>query len=242
MGWPQSAMKVLGLCVMAMGLCGCNKDASTDSPPASIGSQDSTAPASDRPSGSASATVAGDSAKRAPSFVLPVVVVETKLGTIKIRLRDDKSPRTVENFLENYVSRGFYDETIIHHVEKGFMIAAGGYTADLKPKATRAWIRNESNNGLSNKRGTVAMARHPDYAHSGTSQFFINIADNPSLDYRPPQTGEISDDAYGYCVFGEVIDGMDVVDRIAEVQVHSTELFPSVPQETVSIAAIRRID
>ena len=159
------------------------------------------------------------------------------------------------NFLENYVARTFYDETIVHHVEPDFMIAAGGYGADLEPKPTRAWIRNESRGGLSNRRGTVAMAHLPGYPHSATSQFFINLSDNPSLDYQrkaeetpdgsPDDVAGDEDDkedgGAGYCVFGEVIEGLDVVDRIAEVEVESSELFPSLPVETVIIRSIRRI-
>jgi peptidyl-prolyl cis-trans isomerase A (cyclophilin A) len=175
--------------------------------------------------------------------VSPVdVVVKTNLGSFTIRLRPDKAPRTVENFLNNYVDRGFYDQTIFHHVEKDFMVVAGGYTVDLQAKPTRVWIRNESNNGLSNRRGTVAMVRHPDYPHSATSQFFINTVDNPSLDYRPPKGQEPSDEDYGYTVFGEVIEGMDVVDRIAAVATEARGDFPAVPVEPVIIESIRRIE
>jgi peptidyl-prolyl cis-trans isomerase B (cyclophilin B) len=188
----------------------------------------------------ASATLRGSgTAKAPPKFRLPVVLIETSLGNIKVRLRDDKASQTVENFLDNYVDRGFYEQTIFHHVEKGVMIVAGGYTEDLQPKSTRAWIRNQSNNGLSNRRGTIAMAHHPDYPHSATSQFFINVADNSSYDFRAPQEGELSEEAYGYCVFGEVIEGLDVADRIARVAVHSTESFPAVPVEPVLINSIR---
>jgi cyclophilin family peptidyl-prolyl cis-trans isomerase len=219
----------------ALLLTGCGRGEST--PTTSI-----TAPPETTPDGSGTKShsqVTPTSAKPAPKYRLPVVTLETSAGTIKIRLRDDKAPRTVENFLENYLARGLYDDTIFHHVEAGFMIAGGGYAADLQPRTTRAWIRNESNNGLSNKRGTVAMARHPDYPHSATSQFFINLVDNPSLDFRPPAAGEVGDDAYGYCVFGEVIEGMDVVDRIAKAEVQSTEMFPAVPAQPVLLQTAR---
>jgi cyclophilin family peptidyl-prolyl cis-trans isomerase len=120
------------------------------------------------------------------------------------------------------------------------MIAAGGYTPELQAKPTRAWIRNESNNGLSNVRGTVAMARHPDYPHSATAQVFINVADNPSFDFHAPQEGELTDDAYGYCVLGEIIEGLDVAAQISDTQVRSDEVFPSLPVEPVVIESIHR--
>ncbi|GIW91996.1 MAG: hypothetical protein KatS3mg110_0037 [Pirellulaceae bacterium] len=171
-----------------------------------------------------------------------LVEVRTNLGSFTIRLFAEKAPRTVENFLENYVERGFYEQTVFHHVERDFMIVAGGYTQDLKPKPTRAWIRNESDNGLTNRRGTVAMVRHPDYPHSATSQFFINVVDNPSLDYRPSASSDRPEEAYGYTVFGEVVSGMDVVDRIAAVPTRARGEFPAVPVEPVVIESIRRID
>jgi peptidyl-prolyl cis-trans isomerase A (cyclophilin A) len=235
-GWSRH--RELGLLLVAVVLAGCGRGDSS-APSASIGTQDGT-PASTASSAGRSSASSSSSAEAAkPTFRLPIVVIETSLGDIKVRLRDDKSPRTVENFLENYVGRGFYDQTIIHHVEAGFMVAAGGYAADLEPRPTRAWIRNESNNELSNKRGTMAMARHPDYPHSATSQFFFNVVDNPSLDYRKPADGAASDDAYGYCVFGEVIEGLDVVEKIAKCQVHATAMFPSIPVETILIKSIR---
>lgn len=132
------------------------------------------------------------------------------MGRIVIELYPDKAPRTVENFLQ-YVKEGFYDGTIFHRVIKGFMIQGGGFTRELKEKPTRAPIRNEANNGLKNIAGAVAMARTPE-PHSAAAQFFINVADNTQLDFKYP-----TDEGYGYCVFGKVIKGMDVVKRIAAV-------------------------
>jgi len=163
----------------------------------------------------------------------PEVIIKTSLGDIRLRLNAEKAPLTVDNFLSNYVERGFYEGTVFHYVDNGFMVAAGGYTAELEPKATRAYVKNESSNGLKNKRGTIAMARNPDHADSATSQFFINLADNPSLDAR----GEESPDARGYCVFGEVVEGMDVIDRIAKVEVADRGQFPKTPVAPVLIQA-----
>jgi peptidyl-prolyl cis-trans isomerase A (cyclophilin A)/peptidyl-prolyl cis-trans isomerase B (cyclophilin B) len=163
----------------------------------------------------------------------PEVILKTSLGDIRLRLNAGKAPLTVDNFLSNYVERGFYEGTVFHYVDKGFMVAAGGYTTELEPKATRAYVKSEASNGLKNKRGTIAMARNPDHADSATSQFFINLADNPSLDPR----GEESPEARGYCVFGEVVEGMDVIDRIAGVEVADRGQFPKTPVAPVQIQA-----
>lgn len=166
----------------------------------------------------------------------PLVLIKTSMGDIQVRLDAGKSPLTVDNFLTNYVDRGFYKDTVIHHVEPGVMVAAGGYTDDLRAKETRAEIRSEANNGLSNRRGTIAMARHPDFAHSATSQFFVNLADNAFLDYQEKEDGEPN----GYCVFGEVIDGMEVIDAIAAVETTERGEFPSAPTTPIVILSIER--
>jgi len=164
----------------------------------------------------------------------PEVVIRTSLGDLKLRLNAKAAPVTVENFLENYVDRGFYGETIFHHVEPGF-IAAGGYSSDLQEKPVRAPIRNEARNGLKNRRGTIAMARSPEYSDGATSQFFINLIDEPAWDYD-----EAAGNA-GYCVFGEVIEGLDVAERIAGVAVREAEGFPKLPAEHVVIHTIERV-
>ena len=146
---------------------------------------------------------------------------------------------------------------ILHHVEPGTMIIAGGYTEDLSPKETRSPVYNEARNGLKNKRGSIAMIRDVTNAHSATSQFFINLADNPGLDCRPEEIrGEFaaadaapgsdpvpptSDEVWGYCVFGEVIAGMDVADRIGQSQVAPQGDFASVPVATVAIRSVEQI-
>jgi len=141
----------------------------------------------------------------------PQVELKTTLGTIVVELDVEKAPLTVENFLQ-YVKDGHYDGTVFHRVIPGFMIQGGGFTADFKEKTTRAPIRNEAGNGLRNATGTLAMARRPD-PHSATAQFFINVADNNSLNFRFP-----TQEGHGYAVFGKVVKGMDVVERIVKVQ------------------------
>jgi peptidyl-prolyl cis-trans isomerase A (cyclophilin A) len=143
----------------------------------------------------------------------------------------------VNNFLANYASQGFYDETIFHHVEDGTMLIGGGYTSSFEPKPVRTPIYNESRNGLSNHRGAVAMIREPDSPHSATSQFFINLADNPGLDFKSSD----ADDAFGYCVFGEVISGLEVVERIAQMPTSAHGEFSKVPSPTVAIRSIERL-
>jgi len=157
--------------------------------------------------------------------------LKTSAGDIRLRLNAEKAPLTVDNFLSNYVVRGFYEGTVIHYVEKGFMLAGGGYTAELQPKATRAFIKSEADNGLQNKRGTIAMVRQPEHADSATSQFFINLADNPGLNHGEAE----GTDTAGYCVFGEVVEGMEVVDQIAEVPVGDRGSFPKTPVNPVVI-------
>jgi peptidyl-prolyl cis-trans isomerase A (cyclophilin A)/peptidyl-prolyl cis-trans isomerase B (cyclophilin B) len=141
----------------------------------------------------------------------PQVELKTSLGAIVVELDADKAPLTVENFLQ-YVKNGHYDGTVFHRVIPGFMIQSGGFTADFKEKPTRASIRNEAGNGLRNAVGTLAMARTSD-PHSASAQFFINVADNTSLNFRFP-----TQEGYGYAVFGKVVKGMDVVERIVRVQ------------------------
>jgi len=140
----------------------------------------------------------------------PQVELKTSLGAIVVELDADKAPLTVENFLQ-YVKDGHYDGTVFHRVIPGFMIQGGGFTTDFKEKPTRAPVRNEAGNGLRNATGTLAMARRPD-PHSATAQFFINVSDNNSLNFRFP-----TQEGYGYTVFGKVVKGMDIVQRIVQV-------------------------
>ena len=162
----------------------------------------------------------------------PMVVLETSLGSIKIALDRDKAPLSVDNFLE-YVRSGHYDGTIFHRVIPGFMVQGGGFDATMKQKPTRPPIRNEANNGLRNRRGTLAMARTND-PDSATSQFFINVKDNTALDYGPRNAG--------YAVFGEVVDGMGVVERIVAVPTVTRPPYADVPATPVVIKSARVVD
>lgn len=166
----------------------------------------------------------------------PTVELKTNMGSIVIEMFPEKAPATVKNFTQ-YVKDGHYDGTIFHRVIPKFMIQGGGFTADFKQKPVRPAIRNEAANGVKNVVGTVAMARTSD-PHSATAQFFINVADNDFLDFRyPTQQG------YGYCVFGRVIGGMDVVRRIAGV---ATGAGPgphrNVPRQPVVIERARVLE
>jgi cyclophilin family peptidyl-prolyl cis-trans isomerase len=156
----------------------------------------------------------------------PVAVISTTMGDIRVELFKDKAPVSVENFLQ-YASEGFYPGTIFHRVVRGFVIQGGGYTADMTEKPTRPPIQNEATNGLRNLRGTLAMARTQSL-RSATSQFFINVADNGSLDHK----GYAPQD-FGYAVFGRVLSGMDVVDAIAAVPTKNEN-----PVQTVTIKGV----
>jgi len=164
----------------------------------------------------------------------PVVVMETSLGNVKIELDQAKAPISVKNFL-SYVDDKFYDGTIFHRVISSFMIQGGGFTADMQQKPTKAQIKNEAGNGLSNKRGTLAMARTM-VVDSASSQFFINVVDNDFLDHR-----DNSSQGFGYAVFGKVIEGMDVVDKIKSVKTGNKMGFQDVPMDAVVIKSIKRV-
>lgn len=158
----------------------------------------------------------------------PQVSIMTNKGEIVVELKPDKAPVTVKNFLE-YVNSGFYDNTIFHRVIKGFMIQGGGLTADLNKKKTRDPIQNEADNRLSNRKYSLAMARTGE-PHSATAQFFINTVSNENLDFKNK-----SPSGWGYCVFGRVIKGTEVVDAIENVKTSSNGMMNDVPVETVTI-------
>lgn len=160
----------------------------------------------------------------------PEVRIHTSEGPITVRLNGEKSPHTVRNFLE-YTTRKHYDGTIFHYVAAGEMVLGGGYDVDGKRKISRAAVMNEGHNGLSNSRGTIAMAREAGYAHSATCEFFFNLTDNETLNHRGRDTA----DDYGYCVFGEVIQGLDILDRIGSEPVRATDQFSQLPINTVVI-------
>ena len=162
----------------------------------------------------------------------PVVTMKTNFGTITLKLDPEKAPKTVENFLR-YVKEGFYDGTVFHRVIPNFMAQGGGFTADYVQKPTHDPVMNEADNGLENKRGTIAMARTGE-PHSATAQFFINVVDNDFLNFRGKNM-----QGWGYTVFGEVVEGMDVVDKIKAVPTGRGGPFPTdVPQTQIVIEQV----
>lgn len=162
-----------------------------------------------------------------------IVVMETSLGNVKIELFEKDAPLSVKNFL-TYINSGFYSGTIFHRVIPGFMVQGGGFTVDLKQKPTDAPIKNEAGNGLKNQRGTLAMAR-TGIVDSATAQFFINTVNNDFLNQR-----DKTQQGFGYAVFGKVVEGMDVVDKIAAVKT-VTRGFPDVPETSVIIKSVKAI-
>ena len=164
-----------------------------------------------------------------------IVTIETSEGAIKVELWADKAPGTVTNFLR-YVDEKFYDGLIFHRVITGFMIQGGGFTPDMQQRTTHEQIPNEASLTLPNDRGTLAMARTPEI-HSATGQFFINLVNNDSLNHR-----DSTPQGFGYCAFGRVIEGMDVVDRIAKVRTVRKGSYSDVPAETIIIESIRRTE
>jgi len=192
------------------------------------------------PTASISAESTGDtSSARLPEKprvnMLPKVEVRTSAGQFTMQLDAKKAPLTVQNFL-SYVDAGHYNGTIFHQVFDGFIVLGGGFDSQFIERAAQPPVRNEAHNKAKNLRGTIAMARQPNSIDSATSQFFINLGDNASLDFAG-----FEPDQYGYCVFGEVVSGMDVIDRIAKAEVHKTELFENVPTQPVVIEAIRSL-
>jgi cyclophilin family peptidyl-prolyl cis-trans isomerase len=164
----------------------------------------------------------------------PMVVMSTSHGDIKIELYPDKAPVTVKNFLD-YVEAKFFDGTIFHRVIPGFVIQGGGFDAAMTQKATRDPIKNEAGNGLKNTVGTICMAR-TQVVDSATSQFFINVKDNPALDHRDGTSA-----GFGYAVFGTVVDGMDVVHKIEKVATTSRGMHRDVPAEPVVVTSVRAV-
>ena len=234
----------VGVAIMlALAAAGCNSSSSptAEATPAAIngsGAQGSNPSAPFVPASQAGA------AKGEADLQHPVVKIETSLGDIVVRLDRQRAPLTVDNFL-SYVENGFYDQTIFHQVLKNYVILGGGFTPQLVEKQARAApVRNEAGlrNAMKNTRGTIAMARRADVVDSSTCQFFINLADNAQLDHKESKLGQYGPpEEYGYCAFGEVIQGLDVADRISAVPVQDTGEFERIPVHTVLIKSIRRI-
>lgn len=221
-------------CTLFLAAIGCGGEAppaaSIEEPPAATAaSKDASAVSTGRPA----------TAQRSKPKVdlFPEVIIKTSQGEIRVRLNAEKAPVTVDNFLANYVSRDFYTGTIVHYVDANKMWIAGGYNSDFTPKEVRAPILNEASNGLKNKRGTIAMVRDPEYSQSATSQFFFNLVDNPDLDHVGTEEG----DNFGYCVFGEVVAGMEVVDAIAKAAVHDHQDFVSTPVQPIVIQSVEQV-
>lgn len=164
-----------------------------------------------------------------------MIRMKTTLGTIDIELDHEKAPKTAANF-EQYVKDGFYDGTVFHRVINGFMIQGGGFEPDMSQKRTRETIENEANNGLKNDIGTIAMARTPD-PHSATAQFFINVANNDFLNFTSPTAN-----GWGYCVFGKVVNGMDVVNKIKDQPTTSKAGHQDVPKDDIVIEQVEIVD
>ncbi|MCL1143936.1 peptidylprolyl isomerase [Shewanella gaetbuli] len=160
-----------------------------------------------------------------------MITLHTNFGDISLQLDAEKAPITAANFMK-YVEEGFYDGTIFHRVIDGFMIQGGGFTESMDQKRGNAAIQNEASNGLSNRKGTIAMARTSD-PHSATAQFFININDNTFLDFKS-ETSQ----GWGYCVFGEVVEGMDIVEKIKGVATGNHGMHQDVPLEAVVIQSV----
>lgn len=163
----------------------------------------------------------------------PLITIKTNLGDIQLELFAEQAPQTVKNFLL-YVDEKHYNKTIFHRVINDFMIQGGGYSAEFKEKTTHPPIRNEADNKIANKRGTIAMARTSEI-HSATAQFFINVSDNDFLNFKSP-----SPSGFGYCVFGQVVKGMDIVDQIKKVNTGSRNGHRDVPMQTIEILEIVR--
>lgn len=164
----------------------------------------------------------------------PKVLMKTSMGDVTIELNEKKAPISVANFLQ-YVADKHYDNTIFHRVIDNFMVQGGGFDTDFEQKSTRQPIKNEADNGLKNLKGSIAMARTMD-VHSATAQFFINVNDNDFLDYRSPSPSD-----YGYCVFGMVTEGMDVIDKIKEVKTGNRGHHQDVPVEDVVIEEVAQL-
>lgn len=223
----------------ALSMAGCSSETPSTPPSGdNTSTSDSGVGPIDSQGNPATTSNSGQTSQKRVEEKFPVVVLKTSYGDIRIKLNAEKAPLTVDNFL-SYVDSGHYDKTVFHQVVKDYIVLGGGYTADLAAKETRTPIRNEADNGLRNKRGTVAMARQMDLIDSSTSQFFINLQDNPTLDHK----GRTLED-YGFCVFGEVIEGMDILDKLAEIPVEDAnrdgELFEYVPTKTVLIEQAAR--
>jgi len=229
---------VIGFAVcLGLFTVGCGSSDSANPPAVSI--NDPGAGTADPTSHTVSTDADGTAARRSDlrGEEFPEVILTTSNGEIHLKLDAKKAPATVDNFLTNYIAHNHYDGTIFHYVQPEGMILGGLFDADMNPRETKSEIQNEAMNGLKNKRGTIAMSRDPSFIHSSTCQFFINCADNTAFDH----IGTDDSSSFGYCVFGEVIAGMDVVDAISAVEVQSSDGFVNLPRQPVQILSARRV-
>jgi cyclophilin family peptidyl-prolyl cis-trans isomerase len=215
---------------LLLAVAGCGRGDKNASPEASIGGSAANSASSGAADGQAGSKPLAD-----PKH--PVVVMETTAGNITIQLDAEKAPETVDNFLQ-YVKRNHYDQTIVHQVYKGQGFLCGGYGVNLLEKPGRTPIFSEAAraDAAKNLRGTISMVRAPDAKDSATCQFFVNLTDNPALDHR-----DETPEGYGYCVFGTVTDGMDVVDAIGSAPVHDTPGLDHTPVQMITVNSSRRI-
>lgn len=233
MHFHRSALRAcLALCLSLPWLAGCNRSATAPADAAADHDDaggDETADATQ-----ATGRQAHETAPTETKTYSPTIVLKTTMGDVTVKLDPKAAPRTVNNFL-HYVESGLYNQTIFHQVEAGYVVLGGSYTSDLVERPSRYPIPNEAANGRKNVRGTIAMARQIEAIDSSTSQFFVNLHDNPHLDHRGDSPEE-----YGFCVFGEVVEGMDVLDKISTVEVAERDDFQKLPVETVLIESAYR--
>ncbi len=221
----------VGLCCALTTMVGCGQ---SDQPPATVENDIASPSASEDSLTRSNNRIEGIAVKKYDTKY-PEVVLETSLGPITLKLDAEKAPLTVGNFL-NYVNRGHYNGTIVHEVHKNFIALLGGYTENLKERTGDFPIRNEAANGLENKRYSVAMARLPDSIDSATTHFFINLADNANLNHA----GKAAD-KFGFCVFGEVISGREIVDQLNSINTRTEQDFPALPTATIAVRNVKRI-
>ncbi len=220
----------IGLALLALFASGCGSRGEADkSNAAAIKGEDNSQASSNAQAGAAGKAAEADR-------LHPKVIFETTKGNFIVQLDAEKAPATVENFLA-YVDSRFYDGTVFHQVFKGQGILGGGYTPEMTEKTpTRPPVRNEAHNGLKNLRGTIAMVRMSERIDSAQSQFFFNLSDNAMLDHR-----DTTQEGYGYCVFGQVVSGIEVLDAIGSVPVEDTHQFDRKPVEPVIVKSVRRV-
>ena len=227
--------QIVGSCLLGaalMAVLGCGSKAG--SPPVAINGNGSAPSTSSSDSGAASKPAMP--AMPDLHSAHPKVLIDTSMGSVTVELDAEKAPLAVENFL-SYADQGFYEQTIFHQVSKDYILVAGGFDEKMAEKHGRQQIRNEAHNGLKNCRGSIAMLRLPDAIDSARSQFFFNLHDNPLLDYQDDKTPQ----HYGYCVFGQVVAGQEVLDLIGQTEVHTFDHFEQIPVRPVVIKAIRRV-